>query len=269
MKLAACLGAVALSAVAISIASAQVGDRLRTPGAKPFAVQKVFLSYMPSKETRCPRRILMRVGALTSGPGEVRFVVRKAGGGASTPLTAQAVRGSNGQYSATYNQQFTIDRNTTTKYMAEAVGTGKISPWIDFDERCGPQPRTNYGTRGAPTRPGRPLAEVDREPDKPMPGNSGKPMPGNAGKPMPDADGSRPSPGGGKRVCKSTVITSKRVAAKNQDFGIRTARVGWEYKARKDFGKAFDNFDLAQDKTQVCRGVGLYNCTVSGRPCHD
>jgi hypothetical protein len=190
MKLATYLDALALSPPAASLSSAQAGDRLRTPGARPMEVQKVFLNYSVSKEKGCLRRILMRVGALTNGPGDVRFIIRKAGGSASAPVAARAERGSNGQHSATYNQPFTIDRNTTTKYMAEAVGTGKISSWIDFDERCGPQPRSSSGTRGAPSREGRPISEFDRTPVRPGAGD-GRPIQPSGGKPMPSSGGKR------------------------------------------------------------------------------
>ncbi len=253
------LVAVLCTTVAVPAASAQQADRL-TSGTTPVGVRSVHLSYVAHKDTACPRQIMMRVAAVTDGPGSVRFVVRKAGGGKSEPLVAQSVRGANGQYSASLTQTFAIAENTRTRYMAEAVDQGKISSWIDFDERCGPQPRTEGGTRGPPPRSGRPVSEL--EPD-PAPAHAGKPT--DAGKPVP-AGGGKPMPGDGKRICKDR-LEVKRYAAATQVLGIATAKMAWQAEAAGRYGKPFDDWSKAQDREERCTGVRVYQCTVAARPC--
>jgi hypothetical protein len=245
----AALGAGTILALAAAEASAQ---SLATPGSGAPNIRSVSLWYKAQSDTSCPRRIMMRATALTDGPGPVKFIIRKAGGGTSGTLAATAKKQSDGKYVATYTQQFSIEKNTRTKYMAEA-GVGKISPWITFDETCGPQPRKETKTKGASPRQGTPLSELDK-PSKPKGG----------GKPLPTAEN---EPGGGKRLCKGN-LSVKRYMAATRAGGIATALAGWVLSARSKYGKAFGRYANASDKREQCKGVpGVFTCTVSARPC--
>lgn len=246
---AAGLGAGVILALAVTEASAQ---SLAAPGSGAPNVRSVSLWYKAQSDTSCPRKILMRATVLTDGPGAVKLIIRKAGGGKSGALMATAKKQSDGKYVATYTQQFSIEKNTRTKYMAEA-GVGKISPWITFEETCGPQPRKESKTKGAPKRMGTPLSELDKTP-----------KPKGGGKPLPSAED---EPQGGKRLCKGN-LSVKRYMAATRAGGIATALAGWALSARSKYGKAFARYSNASDRREDCNGVpGVFTCTVSARPC--
>jgi hypothetical protein len=233
-------------------------------GAQALEVSQVQLAIVASEKIDCPRPVTLKARALTDGPGTVKFVIRKAGGGKSEELSAQSVKGPDGKYSATCTQQFSIPKNETTKYMAEVVGAGKISPWVDFDETCGPQPRKETKTTGAPPRKGKHISELDKDPKpdgKPIPSGDGKPLPSGEGKPLPG--------GGGKPIaeCKPTV-TAKRVAAVTKAGGIASAWIAWSAGVEKTYGVSYSSVFDAKDKKSDCNWLGTYTCTVSAKPCH-
>jgi hypothetical protein len=230
---------------------------------KALEVSQVYLAYQASEKTECPRAITMKARALTDGPGTVKFVFRKAGGGKSGELSAQSVKGPDGKYSASYTQVFSIPKNTETKYMVEVVGKGKISPWIDFKEICGPQVRTETKTTGAPPRKGRHISELDKDPKpdgKPLPSGEGKPLP-SGGKPLPGNNDAKPLP-----QCRATV-TAKRVAAATRAGGIASAWLAWSHGVEKTYGVTYSSVLDAKNKKSSCSGVAIYTCTVSAQPC--
>jgi hypothetical protein len=236
---------------------------MSTTSARALEVSQVYLAYQASEKMECPRTITMKARALTDGPGTVKFIFRKAGGGKSGELSAQSVKGPDGKYSASYTQVFGIPKNTETKYMVEVVGHGKISPWIDLKEECGPQVRTETKTTGAPPRKGRHISERDKDPKpdgKPLPSNDPKPVP-SGGKPLPGNNDEKPLP-----QCKGTV-TAKRVAAVTKAGGIASAWVAWSVGVEKMHGVPYSSVLDAKNRKSSCSGVLVYTCTVSAQPC--
>jgi len=231
--------------------------------AKALEVSQVQLGIIASEDNDCPRTITLKAWAHTDGPGTVKFVIRKAGGGKSGELSAQAVKGPAGNYLATYTQVFSIPKNTDTKYMAEVVGHPKISPWVPLNETCGPQPRDKTTTKGAPPRKGKHISELDKDPKpdgKPIPSGDGKPIPSGDGKPIPSGDGKPIA------QCKATV-SAKRIAAVTKAGGIASAWIAWSVGVKKLHGGAWDSVSNAKDKKSDCNWLGTYTCTVSAKPC--
>jgi hypothetical protein len=226
-------------------------------------VKEVGLSYAASEKIDCPRTITMGVWANTDGPGVVRFVIRKAGGGKSDQIAAQVVKLPSG-YRALHTQVFKIPANTDTQYMAEALGHGKISAWMPLKETCGPQVRTQTRTTGVTPKPGRHISERDENPKpsggKPLPSGDSKPLPSGGGKPIPGAGDEKPI------LCKSTV-TAKRVAAVTRAGGVASAWVAWSVGVEKLHGVQFSSVFDAKEKKSSCTGAVVYSCTVSARPC--
>lgn len=243
-------------------------------GAAPD-VDRIQLAVVDGGGVSCPRDATVTAWAHTNGPGTVRFVIRNSGGGKTGELQAEAVPGAAGTYLATYRHTFKITADVDTKYMAEAVGSGKTSNWVPLKATCGPQPRTSTSAKGSTAQPparatesrarenvGNPTSGSGAPPAKPAsetkPNSEGKP----AGTSKPNS-----STGKGARQCGAK-ITSTRVAAVTRKGGMLSAQVGWMAAAQKVHPDSWGDWDKAKDRSLSCNRVGLlFNCTASARPC--
>jgi len=251
--------------------------------AQAFEVSQVQLGVADLGGSSCPRDAKVTAWAHTDGPGQVKFVIRNNSGGKTGELTANAVKGPTGNFLATYSQTFKITTDTDIKYMAEAIGHGKISNWVSFSAKCGPQVRDKKATTttsgakpkakhiseidkdGPQPRSGKPtttsgakpkakhISEIDKPDTKPAgkPANQGKPT--NAGKPI--------------NQCKA-MLSVTRTLAVTRSGGIATAQVAWQSTAAAAYGVKYGRWSNAKDQSTSCSRKGLtFDCTVKARPC--
>jgi hypothetical protein len=255
-------------------------------GAQALDVREVQLGVADLGGSSCPRDAKVTAWAHTDGPGQVKFVIRNDSGGKTGELTANAVKGPTGNFLATYSQTFKITTDTDIKYMAEAIGHGKISNWVSFSAKCGPQVRdsktttTTSGkgpkakhisetdkdrpqvrdsktttTSSGPGPKAKHISEIDKDKDG-KPANQGKP----AGKPADNA---------GKPInqCKA-MLSVTRTLAVTRSGGIATAQVAWQSTAAAAYGAKYGRWSNAKDQSTSCLRKGLtFDCTVKARPC--
>lgn len=259
-------GATTLSLAAISA----------TTAAHAFEVSKVELGVADSGGSSCPRDAKITAWAHTDGPGTVKFIIRNDSGGKTGALSANAVKGAAGNYLATYSQTFKITTDVDIKYMAEVVGHPKISNWVPFKAKCGPQARESLTTSKSGAKP--PVrTTADDDGPKPRKTTTTKSSAGpkarrasdsnNQGKPA--SGGGKPIPSGGKPVaeCKP-MISATRTLAVTRAGGIATAQAAWQSTALAAHGGAFARWSNAKDQSTSCSRKGLtFNCTVKARPC--
>jgi hypothetical protein len=253
-------------------------------GAQALDVREVQLGVADLGGSSCPRDAKVTAWAHTDGPGQVKFVIRNDSGGKTGELTANAVKGPTGNFLATYSQTFKITTDTDIKYMAEAIGHGKISNWVSFSAKCGPQVRykkattTTSGAKpkakhiseidkdGPQPRDGKAttttsgakpkakhISEIDKPDTKPAgkPANQGKPT--NAGKPI--------------NQCKA-MLSVTRTLAVTRTGGIATAQAAWQSTAAAAYGVKYGRWSNAKDQSSSCSRKGLtFDCTVKARPC--
>lgn len=244
--------------------------------AQALDVERVQLGVADSGGSSCPRNAKVTAWAHTDGPGTVKFVIRNDSGGKTGALSATAVKGPAGNYIATYSRTFKITTNVDIKYMAEVVGHGKISNWVPFKAKCGPQPRKNVTTKKSGAKP---PARTSADEDRPQPrrtkttkSSNSKPKARHTSdtkKGKPASGGSKPNSSGGKPVaaCKP-MISATRTLAVTRAGGLATARAAWQSTALAAHGAAFARWSNAKNQSSSCSRKGLtFNCTVKARPC--
>lgn len=246
-----------------------------TTAVHAFEVSKVQLGVADSGGSSCPRDAKITAWAHTDGPGTVKFVIRNNSGGKTGILSANAVKGPTGNYLATYSQTFKITTNVDIKYMAEVVGHPKISRWVSFRAKCGPQARKNVTTSKSGAKP--PVRTSSDKGPKPRKkvntrstnvGPKARRAPGGTSKGKPTSGG-KPVPSGGKPVaqCKP-MLSATRTLAVTRAGGIATARAAWQSTAAAAHGVAFARWSNAKSQSTSCSRKGLtFNCTVKARPC--
>jgi hypothetical protein len=245
-------------------------------------VREVQLGVADLGGSSCPRDAKVTAWAHTDGPGQVKFVIRNDSGGKTGELTANAVKGPTGNFLATFSQTFKITTDTEIKYMAEAIGHGKISNWVTFAAKCGPQPRSGKPTTTSGAKPkGKHISEIDK--DGPQP-RSGKPTTTSGatpkGKHISEVDKPDTKPAGkpanqgkptnaGKPInqCKA-ILSVTRTLAVTRSGGIATAQVAWQSTAAAAYGVKYGRWSNAKDQSTSCSRKGLtFDCTVKARPC--
>jgi hypothetical protein len=251
-------------------------------GAEALEVSQVQLGVVDTGGSACPRDAKVMAWAHADGPGVVKFVIRNDSGGKTGEIAVNAVKGPTGNFLATYSNTFKIQVDTDIKYMAEAVGHGKISPWVNFTAKCGPSPKKTTTTTSGKKPTGKHVSEID-EPspkkttkttsgDKPKGKHAsaadnddepkGKPAQ-NAGKPA-----SKPIPDS-KPIgqCKSTISVTRGLAA-TRTGGLATAQAAWQATAAAAYGVSYGRWSNAKDQSSSCvRKALTFECTVSARPC--
>lgn len=243
--------------------------------ADALEVSQVQLGVVDLGGSACPRDAKVTAWAHTDGPGVVKFVIRNDSGGKTGEIAVNAVKGPTGNFLATYTNTFKIQTDVDIKYMAEAVGHGKISPWVTFTAKCGPQPRkTKTTTSGGAKPPAKHISEVD----KPQPRktktttSSGAKPPAKHVSDTDKGDGKpagKPAQGAGKPIdaCKPTISATRMLAA-TRTGGIATAQASWQATAAAAYGVAYGRWSNAKDQSTSCVRKGLtFDCTVKARPC--
>lgn len=236
-------------------------------------VSQVQLGVVDLGGSACPRDAKVTAWAHTDGPGVVKFVIRNDSGGKTGEFAVNAVKGPAGNFLATYTNTFKIQTDVDIKYMAEAVGHGKISPWVTFTAKCGPQPRKTTTTTSGEKPKGKHISEIDKpQPRKTTTTTSGEKPKGKhiseldkndkpAGKPIPTS--------GGKPIseCKP-MLTSTRGLAATRVGGIATAQAAWQASAAALYGASYARWSEAGNQSTSCdRKVLTFECTVKARPC--
>jgi hypothetical protein len=245
-------------------------------------VSQVQLGVADTGGSACPRDAKVMAWAHTDGPGVVKFVIRNDSGGQTGEIVVNAVKGPAGNFIATYSNTFKIQVDTDIKYMAEAVGHGKISPWVNFAAKCGPQPRKTTTTTSGEKPKGKHVSEID----KPQPGKTTKTTSGEApkGKHVSEVDQDdepkgKPAQNAGKPAGKpipdskplaqcKPAVTATRVLAASRVVGIATAQASWQATAAAWYGAKYGRWSNADGQNSSCTRKGLtFDCTVSARPC--
>jgi hypothetical protein len=265
-----------LHAVLIAVAGATLAAATAA-SVQALEVSQVQLGVADAGGSACPRNAKVMAWAHTDGPGEVKFVIRTDGGGKTGELSANAVKGPAGNFLAIYSRTFHITADTDIKYMAEAVGHGKISNWVSFQAKCDPQARKTTKTSGGKKPAGKHVSELDKPTPKKTTKTSGGDKPKGkhvseidkdeapAGKPAQDGQPAQ----NGKPIaqCKPT-ISAKRVLAATRVGGIATAQASWQATAAAWYGPSYGRWSNADDQSTSCTRKGLtFDCTVSARPC--
>lgn len=262
---------------AVLIAAACATFAAATTGAHALEVSQVQLGVADSGGSACPRNAKVMAWAHTDGPGVVKFVIRNDSGGKTGEIVVNSVKGPAGNFIATYSNTFKIQTDVDIKYMAEAVGHGKISPWVQFTAECGPSPKKTTTTTAGDTPKGKHISEIDKptpkkttkttagdtpkgkhisEIDKDEP--TGKPAQ-NAGKPT-----SKPIP---DAACKPPVSVTRGLAA-TRAGGLATAQAAWQSTSAAWYGPRYARWSNAEDQNSSCvRKTLTFECTVSARPC--
>lgn len=259
------------------IAGAMLSVAALSAPAHALDVSQVQLAIADSGGASCPRDATVTAYAHTDGPGTVKFVIRNDSGGKTGELSATAVKGPAGNFLATYKQTFKITTDVDIKYMAEAIGHGKISNWVAFKATCGPQVRTKTSTKASDAKPpvkkssddgpqprtktstkksdaAPPAKKADKDDGKPAtkPASGGKPIP-NAGKPVAD--------------CKPRLSVTRTLAV-TRTGGIATAQATWQSTALAAYGAAYSRWSNAKNQSTSCDRKGLtFDCTVAADPC--
>jgi hypothetical protein len=259
---------VAGTAAALFMAAATAANALE--------VSQVQLGVVDLGGSACPRDAKVTAWAHTDGPGVVKFVIRNDSGGKTGEIPVNAVKGPAGNFLATYSRTFTIGADTDIKYMAEAVGHGKISNWVPFEAKCGPQPRKTTATTSNDAPKGKHISELD----KPQPRKTTKTAAGDKpkgkhisevdkddepqGKPAQNA--SKPIPDD-RAQCKPTITVTRGLAA-TRAGGLATAQAAWQATSAAWYGPSYARWSGAEGQSQSCvRKVLTFECTVSARPC--
>lgn len=242
--------------------------------AQALEVTRVQLGVVDSGGSGCPRDAKVMAWAHANGPGTVKFVIRNDSGGQTGEISANAVKGPAGNYLATYSHTFKITTDVDIKYMAEAIGHGKISNWVHLRAKCAPQVRTGTTTTKSDAKP--PVKKVsDTDADEPQP-RTGKPTTKSAGntpkgKPIPGTDTVGKPTSGGKPIseCKPMLSATRKLAA-TRVGGIATAQAAWQATALAGYGASYRRWSNAKDQNSSCVRKGLtFDCTVKARPCKD
>jgi hypothetical protein len=240
--------------------------------AQALEVTRVQLGVVDSGGSGCPRDAKVMAWAHANGPGTVKFVIRNDSGGQTGEISVNAVKGPSGNYLATYSHTFKITTDVDIKYMAEAIGHGKISNWVNLRAKCGPQVRTDTKTTKSDAKP--PVKKMsDTDTDGPQP-HKGKPTTkaaGNTpkGKPISDSHPEGKPTSGGKPIgeCKP-MLSATRTLAVTRTGGIATAQAAWQATALAGYGASYGRWSNAKDQSSSCVRKGLtFNCTVKARPC--
>jgi len=265
---------------AVLIAAAGVTFAAAITSAHALEVSHVQLGVADMGGSACPRDAKVMAWAHTDGPGVVKFVIRNDSGGKTGEIAIYAVKGPTGNFIATYSNTFKIQTDTDIKYMAEAVGHGKISPWVNFTAKCGPQPRKTTTTTSGQTPKGKHVSEVDEPSPKKTTTSGNKPK----GKPASEVDKDdepkgKPAQNAGKPAgkpipdskpiaqCKPTISVMRGLAA-TRTGGLATAQAAWQATAAAAYGVSYGRWSNAENQHSSCvRKTLAFECTVSARPC--
>jgi hypothetical protein len=260
------IAAASLSFAAVSATSANA-----------FEISQVQLGVADTGGSACPRDAKVMAWAHTDGPGVVKFVIRNDSGGKTGEIPVNAVKGPAGNFIATYSNTFKIQVDTDIKYMAEAIGHGKISNWVNFTAKCGPQPRKTTTTTSGDKPKGKHVSELDKPTPKKTTKTTGGDKPkgkhvsgidkDDEPKGKPAQNGKPPSKPLPTAQCKPTV-TATRILAATRTGGMATAQASWQATAAAWYGAKYGRWSNADDQNTSCTRKGLrFDCTVSARPC--
>lgn len=128
--------------IAVAIASAFAGPASATmgdfqSGGKKFEIHKVQLGIAPAGGG-CPMVVNVQGWVYMTHPTTIEVMMAKEGQGVvGGPYSIKSVKASNGQYVATYTNQFTVNATVHAKYrMIVGGGSGKGSNWVPLDVDC-------------------------------------------------------------------------------------------------------------------------------------
>ena len=112
-------------------------NNIQAGGNGPATIKSVKLA-VSGQNKGCPDEMALISRAETTGPINVKFRYRQAGGGKSGIMTVMAKKTANGKWVAKHVQKFTVAKTTSTKYMVEAqVGQKmKVSNWAPVKKNC-------------------------------------------------------------------------------------------------------------------------------------
>ncbi len=129
----------ALATIGLALSSAALAgpNNIQAGGNGPATIKYVKLA-VSGQNKGCPDKMALISRAETTGPINVKFRYRKAGGGKSGLVTVKAKKTQNGKWLAKHVQEFTVEKTTNTKYMVEAqVGAKmKVSNWAPVKKNC-------------------------------------------------------------------------------------------------------------------------------------
>lgn len=128
--------------IAAAIASAVAGPAVATmgdfqSGGKKFKIHKVQLGIAPAGGG-CPMAVNMQGWVYMTHPTTIAVMIAKEGQGVvGGPYSIKSVKASNGQYLATYTNQFTVNATVHAKYrLLVGDGSGLGSNWVPLDVDC-------------------------------------------------------------------------------------------------------------------------------------
>lgn len=128
---AALVGAAAVPAAAPAVAMNELGS-----GGKAFKIHNVQLGIKPP--AACPGVASVQGWVYMTHPTTVEIMIAKKGQGVvAGPISITSVKASNGQFVATYSNQFNVNASVAGEYrMLVGGGSGKGSNWVPLNVAC-------------------------------------------------------------------------------------------------------------------------------------
>ena len=239
--------------------------------AHALEVDKVQLALKDSGDAACPRNATATVWAHTDGPGPVKVLIRNRSGGAIGIKTAQAVKGSGGNYLATVKNQFTITTGVKIHYRAYIVWQFISSYWVSFYATFFPQVRSTTSTKFSSSGPMFTKVADNEKPSvrKKISGTtkSGSGPRMKKAKDVPPA--TKPAPYKGEDVCHITQIPGHYASAARLSKAKERAIRQWAGEVARVKGSRWNDWTLAKN-TYIDCGAGfatIKKCIAYAVPC--
>jgi hypothetical protein len=127
---------IAATLAAAVAAPAAAMDQFQS-GGKKFKIHKVQLGIAPAGGG-CPMAVNVQGWVYMTHPTTIEVMMAKEGQGiVGGPYSIKSVKASNGQYLATYTNQFTVNATIHAKYrLLVGGGSGMGSNWVPLDVDC-------------------------------------------------------------------------------------------------------------------------------------
>ena len=121
---------------AAAATSAMAGNKLATPQAPDFKVERAQLAIKSPKTNACPAQARMTGWIFTNQAGPVTYMIVRKGGQVGAPQTIQAIKGPAG-YVASFTNTFEIQNAIAAEYRILVSNSGGIvSNWAPLKASC-------------------------------------------------------------------------------------------------------------------------------------
>ena len=121
---------------AAAATSAMAGNKLATPQAPDFKVERAQLAIKSPKTNACPAQARMTGWIFTNQAGPVTYMIVHKPGQVSAPKTIEAVEGPGG-YVATFSDVFEITEAIDAEYRILVSNSGGVvSNWAPLHANC-------------------------------------------------------------------------------------------------------------------------------------